>query len=93
MSDPTGTAVVVLVGDVDVSNVDSVRSEVDRAIAGGCSSVIFDLSAVSFLDSSALALFAQTTLRVPQVTLRGASALIQRVIASTGLDDVLGAES
>jgi anti-anti-sigma factor len=84
--------VVVLRGEIDVATIAPLRAEVDAHIASGATRIVFDLAAVSFLDSTALALFAQTTRRGVDVTIRHPSRLARRVIELTGLSDVVTVE-
>jgi anti-anti-sigma factor len=85
-------AVVPLVGEVDVLNIGTVRDAVETAIGDGAAEVVFDLAAASFIDSSSLALFAQTSLRVGKVVVRDPPEVIRRVIEATGLINVLVVE-
>jgi anti-anti-sigma factor len=90
--DGPAVAVVALRGEVDIATIEPARAEVDVRIAGGATRIVFDLSAVSFLDSIALALFAQTRRRGVDVTIRHPSRLTRRVIELTGLSDVVTVE-
>jgi anti-sigma B factor antagonist len=86
-----GASVIVLVGDVDLDAVAPLREAVDQAIADRVPHVIFDLSAVTFLDSTALALFAYAAQHCG-VTLRAPSESTCRLLEITGLDAVLEVE-
>jgi anti-sigma B factor antagonist len=55
--------VVALVGEHDLSTADAVRGAIDEAFAGG-SSVVFDLSDASFIDSTVLAAMMEAGARV-----------------------------
>jgi anti-anti-sigma factor len=76
-------------GELDVATIDPVRNDVDAAIGRGATSIVFDLAAVTFLDSSALAVFAYAARRVATVQITNPSAIARRVIQETGLADVL----
>jgi len=51
---------IVLDGDVDISTADRIRSIVEAECRRGSSRVVIDLSAVEFVDSHGLHLFAET---------------------------------
>jgi anti-anti-sigma factor len=86
--DDAGAAHLALAGELDLATIEPVRLAVDQAVAGGAQHVVFDLSNVRFLDSSALALFSQTALRVG-VTIEHAPDLVRRTIEITGLASLL----
>ena len=84
--------VIPLSGELDISNLEMIETLVESAIAGGATHLVFDLSEVTFLDSSSLALFSRTALRTSGVTLRRPSPLMARLIEATGLASVLAVE-
>ena len=86
--DDGGTARFTLQGELDLATIGPVRAAVDEALEAGAKQVVFDLSNVAFLDSSALALFSQTALRVG-VTIEQPSDLVRRTIEITGLASLL----
>jgi anti-anti-sigma factor len=86
--DAAGTAHFPLAGELDLATIEPVRVAVDQAVAAGARHVVFDLSNVRFLDSSVLALCAQTALRVG-VTIEQPSDLVRRTIEITGLASLL----
>ncbi len=91
--DESGGVVVVLGGELDISSIEVVRPDVDEAVeaaAGG--ELVFELSQLEFMDSSGLALLISASQRVGVVTVRQPSATISRVIALTGLSDVIRIE-
>jgi anti-anti-sigma factor len=79
-------------GELDLASIGPVRDEVDAAIAQGATSIEFDLANVTFLDSSALAVFAYAVRRVDRVEVLNPNAFARRVIDQTGLTDVLHLE-
>ncbi len=89
--DGNGVCVIAPDGELDLVTVEPVREELDAAIAAGVSAVIFELERVTFLDSSALALFAYSLRHVP-TTLRNPSEIVRRVLVQTGLDRALQVE-
>jgi anti-sigma B factor antagonist len=50
--EPSGVTVLRVAGDVDLVSGGEVRERAHRAVAEGCRSVVVDLSAVRFCDSS-----------------------------------------
>jgi anti-sigma B factor antagonist len=76
-------------GELDIDTIDPVRDRVDAAIGQGATSIVFDLADVTFLDSSALAVFAYAARRVATVQIANPSAIARRVIEESGLVDVL----
>ena len=92
LSPPSDAAAVHRIapaGELDVASIDPVRDDVDTAIAQGATAIVFDLTEVTFLDSSALAVFAYAARRVTVVQVSNPSALARRVLEETGLLDVL----
>jgi anti-anti-sigma factor len=76
-------------GDMDTSVVPDVRSAIDRALDSGCTSVVLDLSAVTYADSSALALIVWLDRRLRptggRLVLAGANRNVNRVLELSGL--------
>ena len=79
-------------GELDLATIDPVRSDVDVAIARGAKEIVFDLINVTFLDSSALAMFAYAARQVERVRVTNPNTIARRVIEETGLDDLLHVE-
>ena len=80
-------------GELDLATIDPVRNDVDAAIALGAAAIVFDLTDVTFLDSSALAVFAYAARKVDRVQVTNAGHIARRVIEETGLADVLHLQS
>lgn len=87
------THVVTLRGEVDAYSAPSLRLDLRRLIDGGASVVLIDLSAVTFLDSSALGALVGALRRLRE---QGGGLLIvepetaaARIFGLTGLDTVL----
>ena len=76
-------------GELDLATIGPVRDEVDAAIAQGATTIAFDLTDVTFLDSSALAVFAYTARLVDHVHVVNPNVFARRVIEQTGLGHVL----
>jgi anti-sigma B factor antagonist len=90
-TDDAGNPVVRLSGEIDLSNAQSVRSAVEPIVGRAPAQVVFDLARLDFLDSSGLAVLLATAERVP-VVLRNPKPIIQRLVESTGLTDILRME-
>jgi anti-sigma B factor antagonist len=84
-----GVIEVRISGEVDISNIDHVHRSVDPVTGLGAQQVVFDLSELSFIDSSGLALLLSVAEKVPSVLLRNASRSVRRVIEVTGLEQRL----
>ena len=87
-----GIATVVPHGELDLATVSPVREATDAAIDAGARTVVFDLGDVTFLDSTALAVFAQAAQRVERVVLRRPTQIVRHTITLTGLDQVMELE-
>lgn len=84
-----GEIVLEVSGDIDVSSVNALRAAVDRAIALAPRNLVFDMTALRFMDSSGLAVLLQAAEQVGAVELRRPSAIIRRVITLSGLTEIL----
>jgi anti-sigma B factor antagonist len=87
LGDASGTPVVRVSGEVDMSNVDVVRAAVDLAISPDTDRIVFDLGDLEFMDSSGLAMLLAVAERVSVVELRRLRPLLRRVIELTGLSN------
>jgi anti-sigma B factor antagonist len=83
--DESGVPIVKLTGEVDMSNVDSVRAAVDLAIAHDPERIVFDVGDLEFIDSSGLAMLLAVAEQISVVELHRPRPLIRRVIELTGL--------
>lgn len=87
-SDAEGRTVLAVTGEIDLSNVDDLSKQIDAAIKP-TDSLIFDLSDVSFMDSSGIALLLNTVNSVADAVVRAPSKQVRRVLEATGLTSVL----
>ena len=88
-TDTPAGPVITVGGELDASNVDRLRSEVDSQLARGPETLRFDLSGVTFMDSSGIALLIRTTKTGTSVRILAPSVPVRTVIEMTGLADVL----
>ena len=87
--DASGIPVVTLTGEIDISNVDSMRAKIDPIVDQAPERVVFDLSGLAFMDSSGIALLLHVAAKARSVHLRDPSTIVRRIIEVTGLSDVL----
>jgi STAS domain. len=76
-----------------MSNVASIEAELEGVFAERPSRLVFDLSALNFIDSSGIAVLLRAVEKTDQLELRNPSTIVRRVIVATGLADVLRVES
>jgi len=86
-----GTVVVAIVGEVDMSNAELVRAEIDRLVHEAAA-VVFDVAGLEFMDSSGIAALLQVAARFDSVVVRNPSTIIRRVIEAAGITEVLKLE-
>ena len=92
--DDEGAATVVHVtGDVDLDTASALRDALAPVLGWPVPrTVIFDLAAVTFIDSAGLAVLISVARAGHPVLLRRPSDVLARVIEATGLSDTLPAE-
>ena len=79
-------------GEVDMSNVVTVETDLSGALAGHPASVVFDLSDLQFIDSSGIAVLLRAAEKTDSLRLRNPSSVVQRILEATGLTDLLPTE-
>ena len=82
--------VVAVMGDVDMSLTDSLRKDVDQALAEhNVNRLVFDLAEVDFIDSSGLGVilgrYKRVTAKGGKVYLAGAKPQVKKVLELSGL--------
>lgn len=90
--DHSGVLTLSIIGELDLSSIESVSTAIDKAWSGNPHRVVFDLRGLTFMDSSGIALMLQVSRRVGKVEVRDAAPMVRRVIEATGLVEVLGLE-
>jgi anti-anti-sigma factor len=84
-----GDHVVVLSGEVDMATAPEFAAAVDT-LGGRDARLVFDLTSVTFMDSSGLGVIAATLLRLRQdggtACVRGTSPFVRQTIKISGLD-------
>ena len=92
-ADDTGTAVIRVVGDVDLATSPMLMQTINDALDDDARHVHVDLSAVDFLDSTGLRVLVDGHRRAAQrdgrLYVTGATEIVARVLAITGLTEAL----
>jgi anti-anti-sigma factor len=88
LSDAGAAVVVRVVGELDISNIASLRAALEPLLASRPERLVFDFDGLLFMDSSTIALLLEWT-DVCAVEIRKASRPVRRVIEITGLSGVL----
>jgi anti-anti-sigma factor len=91
--DASGGAIVELIGEIDISNAETLGAELDRIIDGQSKPLVVDLAKLEFMDSSGIAMLLKVAARVDSIELRNPSNIVRRIIECTGLADVLHVET
>ena len=89
--DPSGARVVKLIGEIDLSNADTLGDTL-AGITGDGGHLVIDLSALEFMDSSGIAMLLRAAGRALSIEVRNPSDVVRRIIECTGLADVLPIE-
>jgi anti-anti-sigma factor len=90
--DPTGAQVVILAGELDSSNADSLQEQVALIPSQPPRRLIFDLTDLRFMDSAGIAVLINATAKASSVSLCNPSPIIRRVLEATGLSSVFAIE-
>ncbi|MGD9793518.1 MAG: STAS domain-containing protein [Acidimicrobiia bacterium] len=90
-SDPLTPSVIELIGDLDLTNADALRVSVDTALSSS-TRLVFDMTQLTFMDSSGLAVLIDAALRAESVSLRSVPSLVSRVIELSGVGGVFRIE-
>jgi anti-anti-sigma factor len=87
--DDSGSPVISISGELDMSNVEKIEVELEATIAKRPDLLVVDLSALAFIDSSGITLLLRAAERVGRLELRNPSDIVRRVLQATGLSEVL----
>jgi anti-anti-sigma factor len=91
-TDDSGAPLVVVSGELDMSNADSLQRAVAAITADRPQRLVFDLSGVRFMDSAGIAVLVAAAAEAGKVQLRSPSPIVRRVVELTGLSDILAME-
>jgi anti-sigma B factor antagonist len=85
-----GRRVVVAVsGELDLSNVDSLRKRLDDALLSRPAELVFDLSNLTYVDSTGVGLLLRASSTVERFHIRRPSNIVRQVVKYMGLTGVL----
>ncbi len=84
-----GVATVRVAGEIDIATVDLLAAALDPLVEAGATEIVLDMAEVLFIDSSGLAVLAGLAARGTKVAIRHASEILERIVKTTGLDEVL----
>jgi anti-anti-sigma factor len=85
-----GRVVVVPHGEVDIATADQLAREIDELVARGFDTIVVDLRATSFMDSSGLHLLLRQSARTDvRVTLIDGAPAVRRAIDLAGIRELL----
>jgi stage II sporulation protein AA (anti-sigma F factor antagonist) len=90
--DPSGTPVVTLCGEIDISNAHEIGAELERIVGTGTRRLVVDMSALEFMDSSGIAMLLHAAARVDSIAVRKPSPVVRRIFEATGLEATLPIE-
>ena len=81
--------IVALTGDLDLSNAAQLEAVLDRLLDTRPEQLLFDLGGLRFMDSSGIALLLRAAATVPTVAVVRPSAIVRRLLQTTGLTELL----
>lgn len=87
-SDGAGTTVLTVAGELDLNSEAALRSAAEAAVAGGAKTLVFELSRLTFMDSSGIGSLL-TIAAQAEVQVRNPSTTVRRVIELSGLSATL----
>jgi|HubBroStandDraft_1064217.scaffolds.fasta_scaffold1065071_1 anti-sigma B factor antagonist len=88
-SDSSPAQKITLSGELDISNADAFRSKVEEVVAANPPRLIFDLTELTFMDSSGIAVMVYAANNIDSIELQNPSEIIRRVVEATGLTEIL----
>jgi len=88
-ADGPAAMVVRIGGELDMASIPEVDLELEPIIRAAPERLVFDLSGVTFMDSSGIAMLLRTSAKVAFVQVRDPSPPVLLVLQATGLCEVL----
>jgi anti-sigma B factor antagonist len=85
----SGTPVICLSGDLDMTSVKQVHAAVEAALGSRPGRVILDASGLTYMDSSGVALMVQVSRIAREVQVRNPTRIVRRLLELTGLSEIL----
>ena len=89
LSTDGGVIVLRLSGELDLATVADIQRSVDAIAAQAPEHLVIDLTEVTFMDSSGIALLLEIAQSRSRTELRNPTPLIRRVLEMTGLTEIL----
>lgn len=86
-------ATVTITGELDMSGIDPLATQVATVLEHGVESLTIDVTELRFADSSAIALWVRWAGEVRELELRDPPPLLRRVIEAMGLGERFGLQS
>lgn len=83
------TPVIRLSGELDMTCVEQIRPAIQAALASETERVIFDVTSLTFIDSSGITLLVTATRHVSNVEIRNPRSSVRRIIELTGLHRIM----
>ncbi len=87
--DESGARIVRLIGEIDISNADTLGRNLDLMLGEPGGPVTIDLAGLAFMDSSGIAMLLRAVGNATSVEIRNPSAVVRRIIECTGLTEIL----
>jgi len=87
--DDSGSLHVKVEGELDMANVPAVETQIAAFLETAPQRAVFDMSGVTFMDSSGIAMLLRTAEKVTVVEVHNPSSSVRLVLRATGLSDVL----
>lgn len=91
-ADGSGAPVVIVAGELDISNVGALEARVTSILASEPGRIVFDVAALRFIDSAGIAVLIRTAGKVDTIVLRDPTPPVRRVVELTGLGRLLTIE-
>jgi len=85
----SGDPVIRISGELDISNIADIEAELGAILGTATPPVTIDLSSLTFIDSSGIAMLLRAADQVGPMTIREPTPIARQIITATGLADVL----
>lgn len=89
LDEGSGGPVIRITGELDISNIAEIEAQLISLIDGSPPPPTIDLSALSFMDSSGIAMLLRAADKIGPLTIRDPSTIARQIIVTTGLGEIL----